>query len=538
MRRSPQDIRPRRRAGRFGRWAAVAFALAGRLAFGPCGALPAVAATSDRPLTIFVEEDPSSLDTVLNTPYGWLLGPLTQGYLFLVDARGRLVPDRALAVPTRANGGISPDGRTIRYHIRTGRWSDGAPFDARDVAFTVRALLNPRTNVPDRATVEAIADVSVPRPDTLVVRLHAPSAPFVTSFLTLGANDPFSILPRHVAGSLPDLNRSSLDADPVGLGPFRLARRVRGERLEFERNPYYWRGPAGLPRIDALVVPNATTRLLLVRTGDLDASYLSGLELDQARSAGLRVASATTNIVDYLEFNVRRPALRDPAVRRALAQALDRARLAHDVYRGLEEPTDTGQLDAAYGGPSRLPAFAPADARAALAPRRLRLELAIAGSWRSSSAAAVQIQAELAKAGVRVDIHSYSGATFWGPKSAGGVLESGNFDLALTSWSPSLDPDRSYLFGCAATPPGGGNAGGYCDPAFDRAEAAGAAAYLPGERARSYRRAHALLVRDVPVVPLGLERSAYALSRRFDGFAPNVLGRDYWNAWEWRLSSR
>ncbi len=538
MRRSPDDVRPRRGAGRLRLWAAVAFGLAARLAFGLSGAPPAAAAGPDRPLTIFVEEDPSSLDTILNTPYGWILGPLTQGYLFLVDARGGLVPDRALAIPSRANGGISPDGRTIRYRIRTGRWSDGAPFDARDIAFTVRALLNPRTNVPDRATAEAIADVSVPRPDTLVVRLKAPSAPFVTSFLTLGANDPFSILPRHVAGGLPDLNRSSLDAEPVGLGPFRLARRVRGERLEFERNPYYWRGPAGVARLDALVVPNATTRLLLVRTGDLDASYLSGLELDQARRAGLRVASATTNIVDYLEFNVRRPALRDPAVRRALAQALDRVRLADDVYRGLEEPTDTGQLDPAYGGPSRLPAFAPADARAVLAPRHVHLELAIAGSWRSSSAAAVQIQAQLASAGVRVDIHSYSGATFWGPKSAGGVLESGNFDLALTSWSPSLDPDRSYLFGCAALPPGGGNAGGYCDPAFDRAEAAGAAAYLPAERARSYRLAHALLVRDVPVVPLGLERSAYALSRRFAGFAPNVLGRDYWNAWEWRLSSR
>jgi ABC-type transport system substrate-binding protein len=49
--------------------------------------------------------------------------------------------------------------------------------------------------------------------------------------------------------------------------------------------------------------------------------------------------------------------------------------------------------------------------------------------------------------------------------------------------------------------------------------------------------AHALLIRDLPIVPLGFEVSAYAVSRRFENFKPNVLGRDYWNAWEWRTKS-
>src|SRR6202035_3099295 len=98
---------------------------------------PAAAAEAARPPTLVLEDEPNSLNTIRNTPFGWLLGPLTQGYLFLVDDRGRLVPDRALRVPTRENGLISADGRTVTYEIRTGRWSDGAPFDAHDVAFTV-----------------------------------------------------------------------------------------------------------------------------------------------------------------------------------------------------------------------------------------------------------------------------------------------------------------------------------------------------------------------------------------------------------------
>ncbi len=498
-------------------------------------ARPVDAASDARPLAVFVEEDPSSLDTILNTPYGWQLAPLSQGYLFTVDDRGRLVPDMAREVPTRANGGISPDGKTIVYRIRTGRWSDGAPFDARDVAFTADALRNPATNVPDRSTVDRIVRVDATRPDRLVVRLAAPSAPFVSSFLTLGAEDPYAILPRHVAARYANLNATSLDARPVGLGPFRLERWLRGERLEFARNPFYWRGPSATDRIVVRVEPNAATRLLQARTGDLDATYVSGLQIDEARDAHLRVVRKTTSVVDYLQFDERIPAFRSPRVRDGVARAIDRDRLARTVYRGLEEPTDSGQLDAAFVPPDRLPRYDPAAARRELAG--VAIDLAIAGTWRSSSEAALVIASDLNAAGATATIRSYQPSVFWAPLASGGILESGRFGVALTSWSPGLDPDRSYLFDCAARPPAGGNAGWYCDRAFDAAERRGGVTYERGARAAAYRTAHGLLVRDLPIVPLGFEISAYAVSRRFANFKPNVLGRDFWNAWEWRVTS-
>jgi oligopeptide transport system substrate-binding protein len=184
-----------------------------------------------------------------------------------------------------------------------------------------------------------------------------------------------------------------------------------------------------------------------------------------------------------------------------------------------------------------LPRYDPRIARDVLAGRLPQLDFAIAGMWRSSSSAALAIAAQWQAAGVRTMLRSYSTGAFWGPRSAGGILQGGRFDVALTSWSPTLDPDRSYLFGCAALPPAGGNAGGYCSPAYDAAQARGAAAYDPRTRRDAYREAARVLARDVPVIPLGFERSAYAISSRFEGFKPNVLGRDYWNAWEWHLRS-
>lgn len=494
---------------------------------------PAAAAEPARPLTLVIEDEPNSLDTIRNTPFGWILGPITQGYLFLVDDRGQLVPDRALALPTRANGGISADGRTITYRIRTGRWSDGAPFDARDVGFTIDALRNPRTAVPDTSAVADVVGWSAPRPDTLVVRLRRPSAPFISAFLTLGANDPFSILPRHIAARYASLDQSSLDTNPVGLGPFKLLHWERGERLSFVRNPYYWRGPAASPRIDVAIVPDAQTRLLLVRTGLIDLTEVTGFGVDVARKVpNTRLVSRTTNVVDYIQFNLHTPALRDVRVRRAIAMAIDRNKLASAVYRGTLVPSDTVQLDPQYRTARRLPPYNPIVAASVLRGKHVSVDLAIANGWRNSANAAIQIASQLEAAGMTVHIRSYTEAEFWGPKDRGGILESAHYDLALTSWSPALDPDRSYLFGCGATPPGGGNSMFFCDRSYDIDETAGSMQYEPDRRAQFYRDAAKRLIAELPIIPLGFERRTYIVSQSFARFRSGPLGRDYWNAWQ------
>jgi len=62
--------------------------------------------------------------------------------------------------------------------------------------------------------------------------------------------------------------------------------------------------------------------------------------------------------------------------------------------------------------------------------------------------------------------------------------------------------------------------------------------YERARRAVSYRAAGDVLAAEVPVLPLGLERSVYAVAPRLHGFRPNPLGRDFWNAWEWWADAR
>ncbi|MBV8459718.1 MAG: hypothetical protein JO009_02400, partial [Candidatus Eremiobacteraeota bacterium] len=97
-----------------------------------------------------IAEDPHSLNPILaQTDDERQIAHLMFDMLLDVDARGRLVPALALQVPTRANGGISPDGRTIVYHLRQDvRWHDGAPLTANDVIFTWHAITDPDNDVP------------------------------------------------------------------------------------------------------------------------------------------------------------------------------------------------------------------------------------------------------------------------------------------------------------------------------------------------------------------------------------------------------
>ena len=106
-------------------------------------------ATGTGVLRIGLPIAPQNLNGILaqNTNEVFVDG-LIYSQLVTLDDKGNEVPDLASVVPTLANGGISKDGLTITYHLRTGvKWHDGAPFSSKDVAFSWRAVMDPNNNV-------------------------------------------------------------------------------------------------------------------------------------------------------------------------------------------------------------------------------------------------------------------------------------------------------------------------------------------------------------------------------------------------------
>ncbi|HSB90181.1 MAG TPA: ABC transporter substrate-binding protein, partial [Anaerolineales bacterium] len=224
------------------------------------GPLEQRAAPAESEVTLkFAMDEPLTLDPGLagDDMTGFILGQLFEGLLEVDEASG-VIP--ALA----ARWELSEDGKRYIFYLRHGRrWSDGSPLTAADFEYAWKRNLHLGPSMPAAILLNLLAgaracaegrgpadEVGVRALDdrTLEVRLDRPAA-FFPLLLTHAVTYP---LPRHV---LEGDRQPWTEIDPfVGNGPYRLAEWRRGERLTFERNPFY-RGLArgNVARIEAPV---------------------------------------------------------------------------------------------------------------------------------------------------------------------------------------------------------------------------------------------------------------------------------------------
>ena len=146
--------------------------------------------------------DPDSLNPLFSYVQRQIdLGQLYCETLVGLNDRNHIVPLLATQVPSQANGGISRDGKTIVYHLRRGvRFADGVELTSKDVAFTYRAILDPRNPVVDTEAYRAIVSLETPDPYTVRIRLRHPWAA-ATSELFAPSDFAFGILPAHAFAS-------------------------------------------------------------------------------------------------------------------------------------------------------------------------------------------------------------------------------------------------------------------------------------------------------------------------------------------------
>ncbi len=274
---------------------------------------------------------------------------------------------------------ISADKLRVVFNLRQGlRWSDGEPLTVDDVVFTYNdVFLNPKIPSEPQDLLRIGRDRAFPQVSKLSdrqieFRLPEPFAPL------LRAVGNVAILPRHVLqstvktvrsdGNLAFLSTWGTDSDPSQVivnGPYRMARFISGERLIFERNPYYWRKDQqgrSLPYIDRIIwqfIENTDTQLLRFRSGDLDVigdvrplrpEYFSLLKREEQRGNFRVYNGGPWSGVLYMTFNLNRGRNQanqpfvDPvksrwfnnvAFRQAVAYAIDRTRMNNNIFRGL-----------------------------------------------------------------------------------------------------------------------------------------------------------------------------------------------------------
>jgi peptide/nickel transport system substrate-binding protein len=447
-------------------------------------------------------------------------------------------------VPARANGGISRDGLTVTYHLRRGvRWHDGTPFTSADVAASFRAVMDPRSVVQSRHGYDAVDRVETPDAYTVRFRLKRAFAPFVGTVFA-ESDAPYYLAPAHLLRGGP-LTQSSLNAAPVGTGPYRAVRWSRGDRLELAANESYWNGKPSIARITLRFIADENTQLVGLRSGDLDGVLgMSANAAAQARTIPhVRVATAPLNAYWGVMMNNGRGPAADVRVRRALAEAIDARSFRDNVTHGFYAPA-IADLPAVLWAADRT--LRPirhdvADARRLLASagygpaHPLALDLAILQSSQTHRVEAVALQGQLAALGVDVRIRPYLGNVFDAPPSEGGILTRGRYDLAFYGWYAGMDPDDSGQFLCDQRPPSGYDHSFYCSAEMDAAQRDALSSYDQAVRKRAYSRIEALLLRDVPIHFLGSPVAISALRDDVAGFSPTLVTQTA-NAQRWTLA--
>ncbi len=178
---------------------------------------------------------------------------------------------------------VSQDSKQITFKLRHGvHFSDGTPFAAEDVAFTVRRLMDPSVHSPvgdDFRTGTGEVAIKVIAPDQISITFPAPVVNLDRQF------EEVAIMSAH-----------SPKKEAAVLGPFMVAEYKAGSSVRLERNPYYWKKDAQgrrLPYIDAIhidIQPNRDVEMLRFKRGELD--LINALDTDYFDRLGSDLAAA------------------------------------------------------------------------------------------------------------------------------------------------------------------------------------------------------------------------------------------------------
>lgn len=247
--------------------------------------------------------------------------------LLAFDADMKLRPALAVKLPH-----ITADGLTYTYTLRDDvTFSDGTPFTSKDVVFTYRTILDPKTNNASRTELDAIKKIEPVGDDTVVFTLKYPYAPFAERTVQ-------AIAPEHVAAKQ-DVNTGAFTTKPIGTGPYVLTGWSKGEKLTFKANPTYWDGAPPVKKLTMAVVKDDDVRATRLRAGDLDGAILppnlaAGFEGDEAK----KTYAAKTYDYRTVTLPTHNKVAGDTAVRRALDIAVDRQAMVDKILEGAGKP--------------------------------------------------------------------------------------------------------------------------------------------------------------------------------------------------------
>lgn len=268
------------------------------------------------------------------------------------DGNGELRPTLAAELPSRDNGGLSADGKTVTWKIKPGvEWHDGEPFTADDAVFTWEYSSNPATAT---VTTGSYNRVKVEKVDDLTVKVISETP--LTFWADTFCGNYGMIIPKHLFKDYTgDKSRAApTNLKPVGTGPYMFKEFRPGDLVSGVINPNYHL--KNRPYFDAIEMKGggdaASAARAVLQTGEFDLAWNLQVEDDvlkrlEAGGKGRVVVTAGPNL-EMIQVNstdpnkevdgqrssikTKHPSFSDPAVREALSLLVDKDSVHKYIY--------------------------------------------------------------------------------------------------------------------------------------------------------------------------------------------------------------
>jgi peptide/nickel transport system substrate-binding protein len=494
--------------------------------------------------------------------------------------KGELIPILAAEIPTKENGGIAADGKSVTWKLKQGlKWSDGTPFTAQDIIFTHQFVSNPQVAAITSGTYEVIESVEAIDDYTVKINFKDVNPAWFLVFVGLEG----AILPKHIYQQFNGANAREAPANlmPVGTGPYRVVQFKPGDVVIYEPNSEFRAvDQLAFKRIELKGGGDATSAARAVlQTKDADFAYNLQVEapiLQQLEAAGKgKVVSNLGGSMEQILLNhtnpnqataegerssikFPHPFFSDRQVRQAFSLAVDRDTIAQQLYGSTGKATANVLVaPQQYVSPNTSYEFN-LDRAAALLDK---------AGWKDSNGNGIRdkngvemqvvfqtsvnplrqktqeiVKQSLQSLGIGVELKTIDASIFFSSDPASNdTVEHFSADMQMFTREISNPDPGSYMRGytCSEIPQKVNNWSGintvrYCNSNYDALWQKSTTELEPEKRKQLFIEMNDLLVTEAVTIPLIHRADVVGVSNQLTGVDLTPWDTRTWNIMEWQ----
>ncbi len=426
-------------------------------------------------------------------------------------------PDGTLHPRLLAKHEVSEDGLTWIMHLQKNvQFSDGTAFNADVLKQTWDRILDPKMRVPLRFAVSMVKECV--KIDDYTVQLNLKYA-----FSPLNATMSMALVSPISSAALTKYGED-VRQHPVGAGPYVLSEWVKGDRIVLTRNEKYWGKAPTVDKIIFKIVPEATTREAMLRTGEIDICYkpLPSNVADLQAQKNIIVEMPLDTRTIFMGLNCQKGVTMDKKVRQAFNYAIDKKAIVDRILFNTAQPMD-GPVSPKIFGYVKMDHqydYNPGKAKQLLKEANFDFSKTINmrtpnGRYLFDKQVSEVVQAYLQAIGVKVELRTYDWPTY-----VAGLLkpiEKSELEVFLLGWGPLfLDADMALYgqFTTEVNPPKGLGSSFYSNPVYDEIMKASRKELDTNKRFALLKQASEIVWDDCPWIWLHVEKFVLAYSSK------------------------